>query len=191
MLARGRLSLLNRDTRYLRFDAADGPDCGLGLLARQLCVVARHAGQDTRARIPATGSALVEDNAILGDLGEALRRIFLLEDQPAWPAHLRSRAVLRKSPKRHFVDPSLAAAALGATPDRLLQDTKTLGFLFESLVTRDLRIYSAPQHASVYHYRDSDNLEVDAVVSRDDGKWIAAEVKLSHHPASIDARVVS
>ena len=122
---------------------------------------------------------------------EALRRIFLLEDQPAWPAHLRSRAVLRKSPKRHFVDPSLAAAALGATPDRLLQDAKTLGFLFESLVTRDLRIYSAPQHASVYHYRDSDNLEVDAVVSRDDGKWIAAQVKLSHRPASIDTAAAS
>ncbi len=122
---------------------------------------------------------------------EALRRIFLLEDQPAWPAHLRSRAVLRKSPKRHFVDPSLAAAALGASPDRLLGDTKTLGFLFESLVIRDLRIYGTVQQASVYHYRDSDNLEADAVVSRDDGAWLAAEVKLSHRPDSVDAAATS
>ena len=99
--------------------------------------------------------------------------------------------MLRKSPKRHFVDPSLAAAALGASPDRLLGDTKTLGFLFESLVIRDLRIYGTVQQASVYHYRDSDNLEADAVVSRDDGAWLAAEVKLSHRPDSVDAAATS
>ena len=122
---------------------------------------------------------------------EALRRIFVLEDQPAWPVHLRSHAVLRKSPKRHFVDPSLAAAALAASPDHLLRDTETLGLLFESLVVRDLRVYSAPQHAAVYHYRDSDDLEVDAVISRDDGAWIAAEVKLSHRPESVDAAASS
>lgn len=122
---------------------------------------------------------------------QALRRVFVLEDQPAWPVHLRSRAVLRKSPKRHFVDPSLAAAALGASPEGLLGDTRTLGFLFESLVIRDLRVYSAPQQASVYHYRDSDNLEVDAIVSRDDGTWLAAEVKLSHRPDSVDAAAAS
>lgn len=122
---------------------------------------------------------------------EALRRVFVLEDQPAWPVHLRSRAVLRKSPKRHFVDPSLAAAALAASPEGLLGDTRTLGFLFESLVIRDLRVYSAPQQASVYHYRDSDNLEVDAIVSRDDGTWLAAEVKLSHRPDSVAAAAAS
>ena len=122
---------------------------------------------------------------------EALRRVFVLEDQPAWPVHLRSRAVLRKSPKRHFVDPSLAAAALAASPEGLLGDTRTLGFLFESLVIRDLRVYSAPQQASVYHYRDSDNLEVDAIVSRDDGTWLAAEVKLSHRPDSVNAAAAS
>ena len=117
----------------------------------------------------------------------ALRRVFLLEDQPAWGVHLQSKAVLRKAPKRHFVDPSLAAAALGATPRRLLAETKTLGLLFESLVVRDLRVYSQPQQAAVYHYRDSDDLEVDAIVARDDGLWLAVEIKLNHSPDTVEA----
>ena len=116
----------------------------------------------------------------------ALRRIFLVEDQPAWPGHLRSRAVLRKAPKRHFVDPSLAAAALQASPEHLIADTNTLGLLFESMAVRDLRIYSQRDPASVYHYRDSDHLEVDAIIARDDGTWLAAEIKLSHHSDAVD-----
>ena len=116
----------------------------------------------------------------------ALKRIFLVEDQPAWPGHLRSRAVLRKAPKRHFVDPSLATAALRASPEQLLADTNTLGLLFESLAVRDLRIYSQRDPASVYHYRDSNNLEVDAIISRDDGAWLAAEVKLNHRGDTVD-----
>ena len=116
----------------------------------------------------------------------ALRRIFLVEDQPAWPGHLRSRAVLRKAPKRHFVDPSLAAAALQASPEHLIADANTLGLLFESLAVRDLRIYSQRDPASVYHYRDSDHLEVDAIIARDDGTWLAAEIKLSHHSDAVD-----
>ncbi len=101
-----------------------------------------------------------------------------MEDAPAWRSHLRSRATLQSSPKRHFVDPSLAGAALAATPQRLLADLEALGFLFESLVVRDLRIYSQTSQASVYHYRDSDKLEVDAIVEARDGRWLAAEVKL-------------
>lgn len=116
----------------------------------------------------------------------ALQRIFLIEDQPAWPVHLRSRAELRKNPKRHLVDPSLAAAALGASPERLITETSTLGLLFESLAVRDLRIYSQPEAASVYHYRDSDKLEVDAIIVRDDGRWLAAEIKLNHHSDNVD-----
>ena len=116
----------------------------------------------------------------------ALQRIFLVEDQPAWPGHLRSRAALRKTPKRHLVDPSLAAAALQASPERLIADTRTLGVLFESLAVRDLRIYGQREAASVYHYRDSDNLEVDAIIVRDDGLWLAAEIKLSHHSNTVD-----
>ena len=108
----------------------------------------------------------------------SLERLFVVEDAPCWRTHLRSRATLRAAPKRHFVDPSLAVAALGASPERLRADLQALGFLFESLVVRDLRIYAQANGATVYHYRDSDQLEADAVIEARDGRWIAAEVKL-------------
>lgn len=108
----------------------------------------------------------------------ALRRLMVYEEQRAWSARLRSRSLLRKSPKRHFVDPSLAVAAIGATPERLIGDLKFLGFLFESMVYRDLAIYSRPSDAEVFHYRDNTNLEVDAIVQKRQGDWCAFEVKL-------------
>lgn len=108
----------------------------------------------------------------------SLERLFIVEDLPHWSTHLRSRATLLRSPKRHFVDPSLATAATGATPKRLFGDLKTLGFLFESLVLRDLRIYAQRNDATVYHYRDTDELEADMIVEARDGRWIAVEVKL-------------
>lgn len=109
---------------------------------------------------------------------DALERLMIIEDQPAWAPHLRSRSILRSAPKRHFVDPSLAVAALRATPARLLREIEWLGFLFESLVVRDLRIYAQPNDAMVRHYRDNTGLEVDAVVETAEGKWSAFEVKL-------------
>ena len=108
----------------------------------------------------------------------ALRRLFVTEDLPHWRTHLRSRATLTKAPKRHFVDPSLSAAALRATPARLLRDLETFGFLFESLAVRDLRVYAQASDAAVFHYRDSDGLEADAIIETGDGRWIAVEVKL-------------
>lgn len=107
-----------------------------------------------------------------------LDRLMVIEDQPAWAPHLRSRASLRKAPKRHLVDPSLAVAALGAGPDRLLGDLNLLGLLFESLVVRDLRVFSQPLDGEVFHYRDSNGVEADAVVQLADGRWAAFEVKL-------------
>ena len=108
----------------------------------------------------------------------ALRRLMVYEEQRAWSPHLRSRSILRKSPKRHFVDPSLAVAAIGATPERLIGDLRFLGFLFESMVYRDLAIYSRASDAEVFHYRDNTNLEVDAIVQKRQGDWCAFEVKL-------------
>lgn len=108
----------------------------------------------------------------------ALRRIFVVEDVPAWSPSLRSKTALRTSAKRHFVDPSIAAAVLRITPERLLQDFNTFGFLFESLCTRDLRIYAQANDGDVYHYRDKNGLEADLIVALRDGRWAAIEVKL-------------
>lgn len=116
---------------------------------------------------------------------DALERIFILEQQPAWPTHLRSKAVLRGAPKRHLVDTSLCAAALGVNAERLVLDPQTFGILFESLVFAQLQIYSQPLDGVVSHYRDSNGAEVDSIVSTSDGSWAAFEVKLS--PNSIDA----
>ena len=113
----------------------------------------------------------------------ALSRLFIVEDLPAWRPHITSRAALRNAPKRHFTDPSLAAAALGATPKAVVSDLKFAGLLFESLVVRDLRVYGQSSGCHVSHYRDSDGLEVDAIVRRADGQWIAAEVKLGGEEA--------
>ncbi len=109
---------------------------------------------------------------------EALTRLMVVEDQPAWSPNLRSRTRLRAAAVRHFVDPSLAVAALGITPDRLLADLEYFGFLFESLVIRDLRIYAQAADARVYHYREKDGLEVDAIMETADGRWAAFEIKL-------------
>ena len=112
------------------------------------------------------------------DLTRALERLRIVEEQPAWAPHLRSRIPARTSPKHHLVDPSLAAAALNAGPERLLKDMNWTGFLFESLVVRDLRIYSQPLRGRVFHFRDAKGLEADAVVQLQDGRWAAFEVKM-------------
>ena len=112
------------------------------------------------------------------DYLDALDRLMVVEDQPAWAPHLRSRSRIRSASKRHFVDPSLAVAALRATPERLLEDLNFLGFLFESLVIRDLRIYSQQSDGRVLQYRDNTGLEVDAIVETADGRWGAFEIKL-------------
>ncbi len=108
----------------------------------------------------------------------ALERIMVVENQPAWAAHLRSRSRMQVSPKHHFVDPSIAAAALGAGPEHLLADLELFGLLFESLVIRDLRIYAQAMNADVFHYRDDTGLEVDAIIDAGAGHWAALEIKL-------------
>ncbi|WP_419947314.1 ATP-binding protein [Candidatus Poriferisodalis sp.] len=117
---------------------------------------------------------------------DALSAIFVYESQPAWNPRLMSRTPLRRSPKHHLVDPSLAAAAVGANADALFEDRAALGLLFESMAVRDMRIYAQASRSTIFHYRDKSGLEVDAVVERDDGRWIAAEVKLGA-PDSVDA----
>lgn len=115
---------------------------------------------------------------------DALARACVLEDLDAWTPRLRSKTAVRTSPTRHFTDPSLAAAMLGATPRKLLADFATFGLLFESLCIRDLRIYVEPLRGRLFHYRDKTGLEADAVIALDDGRWAAIEVKLG--PTRID-----
>lgn len=109
---------------------------------------------------------------------DALTRVFVIEEQPAWATHLRSNVRLRTQPKWHFIDPSLATAAMGASRQMLLDDLNTLGLLFESMCVRDLRVYAQQLAGSVYHYRDEVGLEVDAIVELNDGRWAAFEVKM-------------
>lgn len=108
----------------------------------------------------------------------ALRSLYVLEDLEAWKPSLRDKTRVTSTPTRHFTDPSLAAAALGATPESLLADMPTLGALFESLCVHDLRIYARACGGSLYHYRDDGGRESDAVVVFPDGRWALVEVKL-------------
>jgi predicted AAA+ superfamily ATPase len=108
----------------------------------------------------------------------ALRRIFVVEDLPAWNPAMRSKTALRAAAKRHFVDPSIAAAVLRANSSHLLQDFNTFGLLFESLCIRDLRVYAQAIDGEVFHYRDKSGLEADAIVHLKDGRWGAVEVKM-------------
>lgn len=108
----------------------------------------------------------------------ALQKIFVIEDMPSWNPNLRSKTAIRSSNTRYFVDPSIAAAALGIGPDDLINDLKTFGFLFETLCIRDLRVYADALNGEVYHYRDKDGQECDAVIHLRNGKYGLVEIKL-------------
>ena len=107
-----------------------------------------------------------------------LQRLFVVEDLEAWNPSIRSSTPLRVSPKRHFVDSSIACASLGMNHEHLLSDFNTFGFMFESMCIRDLRVYAEAMDGKVYHYRDKNGLECDAVIVLRDGRWGAAEIKL-------------
>jgi predicted AAA+ superfamily ATPase len=113
-----------------------------------------------------------------------LRRVFVLTELPAWEPALKSNVRLRRATKKFLSDPSLSVAALGASHKSLLEDTKFLGNLFESLVLHDLLVYADANDAKVYHYHDGANLEVDAVIETRDGTWGAAEIKLGFYHES-------
>ncbi len=109
---------------------------------------------------------------------QALKRIFIVEDLPAWQPSLRSKSAIRTSPKRHFIDPSIATAIMRTNEEGILKDFEFFGFLFESLCTRDIRIYAQANDGDVFHYRDKTGLESDLIIKLRNGKWAAVEVKL-------------
>ncbi|MDR1184448.1 MAG: DUF4143 domain-containing protein [Coriobacteriales bacterium] len=146
--------------------------------------------------IPASVATLAQDSggadealaeATVLNYIEALSRLMIIEDLPTWNTHLRSKATLRTIPKRHFCDPSLAVAALGAGVERLRQDLVFVGFLFESEVLRDLRVFAQSLRATLWQYRDSKRRESDIILRMPDGSWAAFEVKLGFGQADAGA----
>jgi predicted AAA+ superfamily ATPase len=151
------------------------------MVMRLLRSLARNVGTATTIsalRTDVNGSDGVHQPETISSYLDALCRLMVTEDLPAWSPSIRSRTRLRAASVRHFVDPSLAVAAVRATPDRLLRDLNWLGFLFEGLAVRDLRVYAQALDASVYHYHDDLGLEADMIIEMPDGSWAAFEVKL-------------
>ena len=145
-------------------------------LARNISTMA--SGQTIMADMK-SDDAGISEKTLAGYLN-ALRRIFVVEDSPAWMPSLRSKTAIRTSPKRNFVDPSIATAVMRTNAGGLLDDFETFGFMFESLCTRDMRIYSQANDGAIFHYRDKNNLESDMIASLRDGRWAPIEVKLGN-----------
>lgn len=149
---------------------------------RLLRSYARHQGSQATlgtitADITSGGSYEVSDRTI-SDYIDALRKTFLIEDAEAWNPNLRSKTAIRSSDTRYFVDPSIATGALGIGPGDLVKDPNTMGLLFETLCVRDLRVYAEALDGKVFHYRDKNDLECDAVLHLRDGSYGLIEIKL-------------
>jgi predicted AAA+ superfamily ATPase len=161
-------------------------------LRRLLASLGRGTGTDLSTQAIANdlsgAERSVQRDTVAGYL-DILSRLMLTEDMPAWAPHMRSTTPLRKSPTRFMTDPSLGVAALGASPEQLLLDLNTTGFHFEGMVVRDLRIYAQPIGGRLSHWRDNNQHEVDVIVTLDDGRWGAIEVKMN--PSAVDAAAAS
>ena len=118
------------------------------------------------------------DKGTIADYLDIFKRLFIIDNQKPFSTNIRSSVRVKQSEKRHFCDPSLACALLNASPEMLINDLQTLGFLFEALCERDLKIYAESFGASLYHYQDYDNKEIDAVIELKNGEWCAFEIKL-------------
>lgn len=129
------------------------------------------------ADMKANEASTLSDNTIY-DYIKALKKIFVIEDMPAWNPNLRSKTAIRTSDNRYFTDPAIATAALGAYPDDLVNDLETMGLLFETLAVRDLRVYADALDGQVFHYRDKKGLECDAVIHLRNGAYGLVEIKL-------------
>ena len=113
-----------------------------------------------------------------GNYLEALRKIFVIEDSVAWNPNLRSKTAIRTANTRYFIDPSIGTAVLGLGPKDLINDLNTMGLFFETLCVRDLRVFAEVLDGEVYHYRDKNGLECDAVIHLRNGKYGLVEIKL-------------
>lgn len=153
--------------------------------ARVQCLMkayARHQGTQVsiatlKEDLKSNDTATLDDDTISSYL-EALRKIFVVEDVPAWNPNIRSKTAIRTADTRYFVDSSIATAALGLGPSDLISDLKTMGFMFETMCVRDLRVFAEALNGKVYHYRDKSGLECDAVVHLRNGQYGLIEIKL-------------
>lgn len=149
---------------------------------RLLRSYARNQGQQTpistiTADLNANGEGSLTSETVSSYIS-ALKKIFVIEDMPAWNPNLRSKTAIRTSDNRYFVDPSIATAALGISPSDLLNDVETMGLIFETLCVRDLRVYAEALDGHLYHYRDKNGLECDAVLHLRNGSYGLIEIKL-------------
>lgn len=161
---------------------ADGIEKNEERVRRIMRSFARNQGSQTPTTaiandILANDSSSVNEDTVQTYI-KALKKIFVIEDMPAWNPNLRSKSAIRTSDTRYYVDPSIASASLGLGPDDLLNDLNTFGLLFETLCVRDLRIFAESINGSVYHYRDNTGLECDAVIHLRNGKYGLIEIKL-------------
>ncbi|PNS43931.1 ATP-binding protein [Gardnerella sp. KA00225] len=161
---------------------ADGVQKNAEKVKRLMRSYARNQGAQVPNTVLSRDISTNEDTPIseetVASYVDALRKIFVVEDMPAWNPNLRSKTAIRSSDTRYYIDPSIAAAALGIGPNDLINDLNTFGFMFETLCVRDLRIFADSLGGEVYHYRDKDGQECDAVIHLRNGKYGLIEIKL-------------
>lgn len=160
----------------------DGVKRASARVQRLMKAYARHQGTQVsiatlKEDLKSNDTATLDDDTISSYL-EALRKIFVVEDMPAWSPNIRSKTAIRTADTRYFVDSSIATAALGLGPSDLISDLKTMGFMFETMCVRDLRVFAEALNGKVYHYRDKSGLECDAVVHLRNGQYGLIEIKL-------------
>ena len=161
---------------------ADGVEKNPERVKRLMRSLARNQGQQIAntaiaADIAVNDESTINQETVAGYIS-ALKKIFVVEDMPAWNPNLRSKSAIRTSDTRYFVDASIAAAALGIGPNDLINDLNTMGFLFETMCVRDLRVYAEALGGSIYHFRNKAGLECDAVVHLRNGSYGLIEIKL-------------
>lgn len=153
----------------------DGVRHNAELARRLMRSLARHQGapasmETIRKDMAFNDEKMIGESSFAQYMG-AMKSIFVVEDMPAWNPNLRSKTAIRTTDTRYFNDSSIASAALGVEPADLMQDLNTMGFLFETMVVRDLRVYAGALNGKVYHYRDKSGLECDAVVHLRNGSY--------------------
>ncbi len=182
-----RASLAQAEAYYdavIRSDInrADGVKKNPERVARLMRSLARHQGcqvSNTMLRddIVSNDADTLNEDTVASYIA-ALKKVYVVEDMPAWNPNLRSRIAIRTMDTRYYIDPSIAAVSLGIGPEDLIEDLNSMGFLFETLCVRDLRIYAESIGGNVYHYRDKSGLECDAVIHLRNGKYGLIEIKL-------------